>query len=402
MTKAWRRVRSLVLFLIIPGISAVAPLLIYPAVTTQFGKSGFAALAIGQSVGIAVGVICELGWNVVGPQKVVRLSSNERSEYIRSSLATKLLSVLLGAPIAAALAYIAALEHDGAAAIIAVGMSFSAFSSNWFLTGLNRPGYIMLSDSLPRVVLTIVSAGLIFSGAPLHIAALPGLATPLISVFIVRRITRSEIFPVRRHFRSGPQVVRGHLSLTFGRAVSVTYTSFLTTLVGFALPSAVVLYAATDRILRMGLNVLSGVPSRMQSWVGAASGRDLRKRSQLVVFANAALGLIAGFVFLLVAPWVGDILFVGEISVTYQAAAIGGATAFMVCTSRGLGLALVARGKANWIASANIAGAAVGVVAVFLLTPSLGAVGALLSALGAESAGVIVQLAVMWLLRPQR
>lgn len=395
-----RRVRSLLLFLVIPGLSAASPLLLYPAVVSQHGSSGFASLAVAQSVGTAAGVISELGWNVVGPQQVAGTTSVERERLYRASIASRLCACAPAAMLAAVVTYSIVADETLAAALIAAGMTFAALSPSWYLTGLNKPGVILLADTLPRVTLTASAALLVSIDVPLVVIAAIAPLTAIVGFVVVSRVAGASWRPRRADFAEAPSLMRRHIPLVLGRGVSVMYTSLLTALVGFVATSAVPLYAATDRILRMGLNVLSGVPSRMQSWVGAVTGSARRHRSRQSLVANITLGAFAGPVFILVAPWVAGWLFLDQIPITPLAAILGGCTAFMVCVSRGLGLSLVAEQRANSIAAANIGAAVVGVLCVLVLVPTMGAYGALLAALSAESAGVLVQSLVLLRRRP--
>ena len=56
------------LFAVIPTIGIASPYLALPALTQAFGADGWASVAVGQSIGLAVSVPVELGWGLVGPQ----------------------------------------------------------------------------------------------------------------------------------------------------------------------------------------------------------------------------------------------------------------------------------------------------------------------------------------------
>ena len=48
-------------FLLIPIVGSLIPLLILPVISKEFGRDGWAAIAIGQSIGAAGAVLMELG-----------------------------------------------------------------------------------------------------------------------------------------------------------------------------------------------------------------------------------------------------------------------------------------------------------------------------------------------------
>lgn len=381
----------MLLFLLIPGMSAIAPFLVYPAITARFGPTGFAAIAIGQSIGATVAIICELGWSVVGPQAVARSNPDEVSALHRVSVATKSIALAIGIPVAAILGFVVPTDYRVAASATAVSIALSALSPVWLLTGLNRPAVILGADVVPRMVLNLAAALGITLGAPLAVFAFANGISVAISLLVARQLVAIAIWPRRGDYIGGRAVIREHLALMLGRCVSVAYTTLLTTIIGAILPSAVALYAATDRLLRMGLSVLSGVPARLQSWLGQAPENDLTRRTGWSLITNTLVGLLAGVVFFLAAPPAGGLLFAGTIRIPPFTAALGALVAFAVCTSRGIGLSLVAVHHPNAIASASVAATCVGLLTAMLAIPTLGADGGLLSALVAESLGIIIQ-----------
>lgn len=384
-----RRSRSLLLFMIIPGAASISPLLTYPALTASFGAQGFAAIAIGQSVGLTTAVVCDLGWAVIGPQMAAR---GERiSEIHRASIATRLLVLALGVPVAAVAAYYLAQDFRIASAATAISMSLSALSPIWLLTGLNKPGLILTIDSMPRILLNGVAAAVLWAGGPLVVFALANGACVLISLPLASKLGRFGVWPSRSDFHAAPALIREHLALTAGRSVTVVYTTLLTAVTSALAPGAVALYAGTDRILRMGLSVLAGFPSRLQSWLGFAEGAELRRRIRLVILANTALGVAAAVIFVAAVGPASRILFRDVIAIPLPTALIGGGIALSVCASRGLGLCLVAARRPNAIARAGGFAAAVGIVAAVSAIPVWGANGGLTAALTAELVGILVQ-----------
>lgn len=384
-----RRARSLLLFLLIPGLSAVAPLIAYPAITARYGAEGFAAIAIGQSMGVTAAIICELGWSVIGPQAIAR--GADSSSMHRASVATKLMALAVGLPTAAVVAFSVAVDFQIAAAATAAALSLSALSPVWVLTGLNRPGVILGVDVVPRIALSLSSAVAINWGAPLTVfAAAAGLGT-MLSIPLAGWTAGFRVVPMWSDFANGARVIRRQLPLTAGRSVSVVYTTLVTTVVAAVAPGSVALYAATDRVLRMGLAVLAGVPSRLQSWLGQSSDADRRRRSVQSLITNTALGLLAAVSFFVAADPFAQILFSGTIVITDSTAALGSLIALMVCTSRGFGLSLVSANRANAIALGSVVGAVVGGAAALALIPGLGANGGLIAVAAAELAGILVQ-----------
>jgi len=382
------------LFVLIPGLSVVAPLLAYPAVTHRYGSDGFAAIAIGQSLGTTVAIVCELGWSVTGPQAAAR--GADINSLHRASVASKVLALAVGAPLAFALAYLLSTEHKVAAALTAALLSFTALSPTWLLTGLNRPSIILLVDVFPRMILSALLALSIYLGAPLWIFGIPGFLATVLSIVLAARFIGYGVVPTGADFSAAPRTLWSQIPLTAGRSVSVAYTSLVTSIVGVLSPGAVPLYAGADRILRMGLAVLAGVPARLQSWVGSAQTGQRRRRSNASLLTNALLGIVAAGVFLVAAQPAADLLFSRTIIISETMVLLAACVAFLVCASRGFGLSLVAEDRANAIAVASLSAAAVGLVVAFLAIPAGGAVGAMIAVASAEATGLFVQAVALF------
>lgn len=379
----------------------MAPLLVYPAVSMEFGAPGFASMAVGQSLGLAMAVVCELGWSVVGPQRVASETRHQYIRYYRKSMASRLLALAIGAPVVAAVG----LNIGGLlpldAAVIAVAFACNAYSPIWLLIGLNRPKWILLVDAVPRLVANAIAAVTMLIGAGLWTVGIANIVALATSIVMLRIAFGIPMIPRRADFRDVAETVRDHAPLTLGRSISVLYTVGTTALVGTVAPHAVAGFAATDRLTRMGLTVLTGIPNRLQSWLGGASHDELRRRSNQTLLINLLVGVLAGVGCAVLVPPAAALLFVGEIEIERSWAVLAGAVVLVVCASRGAGLVLVAGGFANWIGLANLVAAALGVVSVSLLAPAHGVEGALAGVLVAESAGLVAQLLVL-ILRRQR
>lgn len=389
------QLRTLAFYFLIPAISAATPLLVYPAVTTRFGAGGFASIVIAQSIGGAGGVVAELGWSVLGPQRIARGTAEQRRDLYQSALATKGLAVLIVAPLAAASTALVVQDHHFASALLAFGSTSIALSPSWFLIGSNRPLTILWTEGVPRTLLLAASAGGIALGGPLVLYGAATLASVVLTVLLVSKSMDQPLFPSRTAFKAGRAVIREHLPVTFGRVVSVVYTSLPIAIVGLVNPSAVASFGAVERLTRMSLSVLSGVPSRLQSWVGVAGGVERTRRSRRSILINLALGVLSAVGFALLAPFVASIVFAGRIDISFELSAIASCIILAVCTSRGYGLSLVAEGRASWIAAANIGAAIVGLVTIFTLAGSFGARGALVGEIAAEAAGLLVQCFIL-------
>lgn len=390
MRRLIRRAVSLGLYVLVPAMSAIASLLVIPVVTARYGAEAWASVAIGLSVGLGGAVIGELGWSIVGPQRVARDPGGARTLYDRA-LASRFAVTL---PLAAACGVAAAVlttEHRAAAALLAVGVALGALSPSWFCTGLNRPGVTLVAESLPRLVFTAVAATAIALGAPLEVYGAALIAAVVVALVVTTRILRVRVVPTGPAIRSVPGVIRAQLVLVTGRGVTTLYKALPTAILAAVAPDLVALYAAVDRPLRLGLQFLAALPQRLQAWVAVDEPALRSRRLRLAVLANAALGVFAGAVFAVLMPLVAPVLFSGTVAVPALASIVAGGLVAAICTSRGFGLTLVAEGRSKHTTTAALASAVVGLPGTVVGALLGGVPGVLLALVVAETVGVLVQ-----------
>lgn len=389
---ALREISRSASFVLVPVVSAVSPLVALPAIADQYGAAGWSDVAIGLAAGGTGAVFAELGWGVIGPQRVAGDPAGRRTLYSRS-LASRLVAVAVIAPLAALAAAVLAQTAPVAASLCAVALVLATLTPSWYLVGVNRPELILLVDSLPRAVCVLGGALLIAGGGPLEAYGCGLFIAAVTTVVLAGTVPGLPHWPSGADFRASLRVVLDQRVLVAGRAVTVCTTTVPTILLGLVAPGAVPVYAAVDRPLRMGLGVATAVPTRLQSWVGAAleSQRSARLRSALLV--NVTLGVASAAAVLVAMPVAVPVLFSGEVIADSAVVGWAAALALLVCCNRGGGLTLVALGEASWIAIAAVVAAAVALPSIAFLTPSSGAVGTMAALVVAEAAAGGVQFA---------
>ncbi|MBX0300979.1 hypothetical protein K2F54_13460 [Cryobacterium sp. 1639] len=384
-------------FIVVPMLGAISPLIALPAITANFGAVAWGAIAIGQSIGMACAVVVELGWSLNGPQRVARSSPKNRNQTLAAALLTKALIFMPMALIAFVAAYMLAPTFKIEAAVVAMGSAAVGMSSTWYFIGTRRPGWILTIESLPKLVAVGLAALAMSLGAPLYSYALAVLAPSLLAPWLTVLATRLRLSDFRRYRPSRVLRVIQFQSLALSaRAVSAVYIALPITLVGIAAPAAVPVFAAAERLQRMALTLLQSIPNFMQGWVGSANSASARlDRARKAIVINAAFGVVSGLVFALAAPRVAHIVFSGVIEIPLELSSLSGVLIFIVCTSRATGnIALVALNKVRVIMISAMAGALVGVPAIFLLSARYGPEGALIGELIAEGTVLVIQLVV--------
>jgi O-antigen/teichoic acid export membrane protein len=328
---------------------------------------------------------------------IAKADPAQRRVLYQSAFATRISALAVVMPLAVTGAYFLATDDKAAAATLAFAFSLAALSPSWYLIGANRPLLILSVEAVPRLAFSAAAALALLWGAPLAVYGVLLSLAAVLTWLLTARFARQKLWPGLSDFRDGRRVIARQLPLTGGRMISVLYTSLPVSIVALVAPGSTATYAAIDRLTRMASTLLGSVPTRMQSWVGSdpMSGGMTRSRKSLLM--NAALGLAAGCGFTLVAPYVASFVFSGVVVLDTGISALGGALICAICTSRGIGLSLVAEGRANWISLANVGAAIAGVTSVYVLAGLWGAEGAMLGAIAAESVGVTLQLVVLLL-----
>jgi O-antigen/teichoic acid export membrane protein len=383
-------------FALIPVIGTITPLLVLPAITSTQGASGWAAVAIGQSIGGGASVLVELGWALTGPQLIARLDVRERYYTYILAHASKLIVFCLVGPVAAVIAFFLAPSHAESSAICALASAALGMSPIWFFIGSGQPSRILFADTLQRIGLTGVSAILLFQGVPLVVYASLSLLSAVLAPVLGGIWARSGNRLSRRvTFGAIVASFRAQAPALTGRSLSALYIAMPVAIVSFVSPSSVPMFAAAERLQRMGLGVLQSIPNSMQGWIGEVhEGPARTARIKRALLVNTGLGFVSGAAFLLLAPMASDIIFTGEATVSLGLSSICAFVICLSCISRATGgLALVAFGRVPTIAYSAATGAALGLVSIPVLGYWFGSEGAMVGEVIAESSVLVVQVA---------
>lgn len=390
----WGRLRVVSAYAFFPMLGAATPLLALPAVSNEFGATGWASIAVGQSVGAAASVAVELGWGLTGPQAVAASDRTRAARLFAASLKSRGAVVLGVIPLAVLAVLILAPAHLVAASLAAAAMALSGLTANWYYLGLGRPSRIFWTDALPRLVTVLCGViSISYLGAPLAVFALwlvvGYLSSPVIAAMIER--PRREDF---EHAERVIDVLRRQRVALAGRGLSAVYIGLPVALVQAWTPAAVPAFAAAERLMRMGLLVLQSVPNSLQRAIGLASKESERLRpvARKVLAVQMCLGALAGSVCALALPRGVELIFSGEVVISNGAAQATGAIVMLTCISRATGMILVARSRVGWV-TASAATAAVSAVSLLAVLPGeFGPTGALVSLAAAESMALAVQV----------
>lgn len=383
---------SFSLYLVAPVLSAVTPLLVFPSVTRMFGESGLGAMGIAQSVGTAASVIGELGWAVVGPQRIAALSGHERARYVRLASASRLVALAVLLPLCIVIVMALAPEFKLESAIIGAGSAMAGLSLGWAWIGANRPSRMLFFESVPKLLLSVAAAGIISLGGSLAVYGVALIISALISPLAGLLDFKALRADARADRGQILYALREQAVVTGGRSITAGFTALPVTLIAVVSPAAVPLFTAIDRLARMSLSVLAAVPNRLQSWLGSAgSPEDLHRRNRQQLLMNGGMGIFVGVVYAILVPFVASLVFSGTVHIEPPIAWMSGLMIAVICLSRGLGLSLVAFGRAKWLLPSSAAACAVGICAVLGFGFLFGAIGGVAGVVSAEIVGAVVQ-----------
>ncbi len=375
-------------FALVPVVSAVASLVAIPAVTERYGLDGWAAVAVGLSVGMGLSVLGELGWALDGPVRVARAGERSRVTTFRLALALKTMLLPLTVPLSGLVAALLAPAFPVEAAVTAVAGALLGLSMSWYFIGIGRPALILLTDSTPKLAAAGVAALAIHAGAPLIVYGVSLLVANLLSPVVACTLVTGRPYPrVRLTARRSWAGIRAQMVALRGRAASAVYIALPVALVALVAPGAVATFAAIERLQRMLLALLAAIPSAFLHW----ATRDVRARERsdrvtIAIVANAALGLLAGGLWIVVAPVAAHIVFAGELALPGEVLVMSAVVVALTCASRAVGgIALVAYRSVGSVSNSAIAGAAVGVTAILVAARALGTFGALVGEALAEA-----------------
>ena len=398
------RIRNALTYPLIPIIGLAAPLLGLPVITSAYGATGWAAIAVGQSVGSAVAVVGELGWGLTGPQMVARTTQPGRLFSIASS--TRIVSAVVLAPVAFGVAWVISPDHQLAAGFSALAGLWVCLSSAWFMIGLSRPALALAVDSGPRLLAVLAGSVALILGFPLWtyplVLAVGCWCSPLLGCVFVSGARPFALSALTSTMAR--EMAFGQLHALAARCASAIYISAPTAILAMvSTANAVATYAAIDRIVRLVLAGLIFVPLSMQSWVGTSPPDLLMQRLKRAVAANIAVGAVAASVLFAIFPDASKLLFSGSVELTKQQMFAGAAIVAASCASRATGsIVLVRLDGVGAIAFSAIIGAIIAIPGVVYFGRNFEATGTLWWILVVEIVVLLVQIVAIILKVRQR
>lgn len=395
---------------VVPAVGIVSPLFAYPTIISTHGVGAFAALAVGQGLGGLGAVAIEMGWNLTGPQAVAGQSDVQRIRTFRASVTMKATVAAVTLPLIVVAAYTISSPFTSAVILASTAAASTGFTSSWFFIGTDRPWLLVGTEAAPKLLGVLAGCLFLLNGSALVLLPACQLVGSLLGLAVAWGIIHRDSGPSNQDagyayggFSVGGWRAQG--GVTLSRIVSAGYINLPVVGVQLLAPTSLPLFAAYDRLLRIGLLVAQAFPNALQAYLGQAwnSGNDvLRRRRRRVLQSQVAFGLICALFFLGGLPIALDVLFRSEVEFSAREAIACSIIALMTCSSRGLAMVHVSRRKLRAVVWSAFVAA---VVFSFTAVPFIRewqAFGAFAALVVAEFCALAVQAVPLWIERRKR
>lgn len=392
--------RQILGFTALPLLAAIAPLFVLPVIGRTVGAPGWAAIAIGQSVGTATSILVAFGWPAIGPSLVAAAEANQRAQYFRDSVHMRLLisvpAVLTTVMLASLLA---APGFRLAAALMGVAICMGGLSSSWYYVGMGQPARIALFDAGPRIAASLIAVPVLLVTRAVETYPLILIAFTVCGVLFATRdilrgaSTRQPLWrDTKAHFRDQALIATSGV-ITSG------YTGFSVAIVAIASGSvsAVAAFASAFRLQAM-VKVSSGaLANAFQGWVGEVRFANPSSRMLVALGSTTLLGIVGAIGIWYLLPTAVQVVFGFDISISTSISASAAVAFLLYSITLSLSLhILIPLGRVRVVALATIAAAVVGIPAIAVLSAGQGAEGAMLGIAIAETivAGIELPVAI--------
>lgn len=362
----------------LPLLSLLAPFMLLPLIARLGGVHGWAALAIGQSVGAFAAIVVSFGWTLGGPAKVARATDEARSLLYGDSVVSRTMLLVVVSPLAAVSTFLLSPVGFRAESVaMAVAMAIGSLSPAWYCIGVGRPRLIATYEVIPRVVSVGIAAVLLqLTGDILYYPICLILAT-VGGVFAFSwRIGGLGT-------RSGLGVRRVLQSMWRDRSAAMTvlaagaYSATPVTIMGIVSPFQVVAqFSSADKLNKISSFAIQVLGNSFQGWVAEDRPVRISRRMKASLMAHGVLGMFGFAGLALVGAPLTRFLFGDAVAADELTAIWYGVTFAAVSMNTSMGRhILVPLGRTSTVLRSTIAGAIVGVIAMAVLGLKFGSSG---------------------------
>lgn len=291
------------------ALLAASSLLLIPAMVEAGGQRAWGSIAVGQSIGAVAAVLIYFGWGHTGPAMIARADADAGRREFADSMRTRL---VLFVPIAAVASALAAAVSPSQPLLAAAGCLSAAavgFTADWYFVGSRRPFALLLLETIPRVLGSVIGIVLLVNGAAVILGPLcmlggmlTGAAATSWWVLRGRRAGGARQRSVRQTLVDQRHGVGSGVGTAAYAALPLVLISLLT-------PGIQPSYALVDKVQRQLSVALGPVVSVVQGYVPRQDPSITVQRARRALLAGAGFSLLLAGAVLLVAPsllvWLG-------------------------------------------------------------------------------------------------
>ena len=386
----WRRVSS---FVGLPLISLLGSLALIPVISSVGGAPGWAAVAVGQALGGGASTVLQYGWGFSGPTRMVPLSAVDRGRLLWVSILSRLVVGAVLLPVTAAAAALLAPEGFRLLAVLtAIAVSTIGLSALWFFVGSGRAGQAARYETVPRVVVLLIAAGVVLLTQDAIWYPVLFLAGQVVTISVlaarlgVVSLDRATWTAVRR-------VLREQRAAAGSDVVFAVMLAVPTSILAAVAPGALATFSAGDRVQRLAQSGIQPLFNAFQGWVSESAPSDAAARMRVAVGATAACGALGGTAFAIGLPLLDGPLFAGEITVGYGVSIFFGLSLALYSLTSAINFTVLApAGLTRIIFRATLVAGLVVVAGTSVLPQLVGATGGAASVAAAQAAALLAQL----------
>lgn len=386
----------------LPLLSLLAPFLLLPIIARLGGVGGWAAIAIGQSVGAFAAIVVTFGWTLVGPAKVAGVDEDARRLFYGDSVISRLLLLAIVGPLAAGCTFLLApASHSLEAVAMTVALAIGSLSPAWYAVGVGRPGLIAKYEVIPRMVAVGLAAVLLLATGqivlyPLCLIVATLVGTGFFSAKVGQLRSRSGI-DLRRVVGDMWLARSGAMTVVAAGAYSATPVAILSVV---APSSGVAIFASADKLYKVALYSVQSLGNSFQGWVAEDRPAGISRRMRASLMTHFALG-VAGFAGIAIAGapvtrlLFGDAVAADELTSFFYGVAF---LAVSVNTSTGRHI-LVPLGHTKTVLQSTVLGAVFGFIAMAVFGANFGGRGGAAGLALGELVVCLVQFIGIFVLR---
>ena len=363
----------------IPFLSLLTPFLLLPILARITTPDGWASIAIGQSVGGVGALIVSYGWNLLGPVQVARKPVAERPSIYLESLISRsfLLAVFLG-PLVFVSWILAPEGVQNYSVLMTIAVAFSGLSAVWYNIGTGKPRDIAIYDAFPKLLGTLAASMCLIVTEWVAVYPIALFLSTVVGLFIFSRKTlHGNRMRTKIELSSIVRVLRRGLAPAATDVAAGAYSTSAISLISVTADSQQVgLYAASDRIYRVGLFALTALGNGLIAWVVEAPNRGANRRLAWAGISFATLGLLGFVVLWLLLPSATTILFGADLAAEHLMSVGFGLSYIAVSMNTFMGrFVLIPAGRTRAVLLSTIVGAGVGVPSILIFANLWGAAG---------------------------